>query len=214
MKNLNLFKSSVSFCFLFFILISVTYLEATKVNNNFFFKEIKQIETIFYFFQKKTPVLFPRKDVKERRLITTSKLIYTSITTNYEKYSHVKRTNKKFEGTTLAYVTPWYFLLYLIDLQKSCIVRNNHGYDIAKIFNKKLDYVSPTWFTINIDQTNRISIKGQHDVDKNWMNDVRTSNGNTEIFPKIVPRFLFEGWRHGERNSFIHFSISSYITFY
>lgn len=50
---------------------------------------------------------------------------------------------------------------------------------------------------VHIDRNLEVSIKGQHDVDKGWMNEVRTANGNTDPFPKIVPRFLFEGWQHG-----------------
>jgi len=133
--------------------------------------------------KKEKPVILPRKDVKERRLVST-KVSSNLIASSHQKYSGVKKTVKNFPGTTLVYVTPW----------------NNHGYDVAKIFNKKLDYVSPTWFVVHIDRNLEVSIKGQHDVDKGWMNEVRTANGNTDPFPKIVPRFLFEGWQHEHYN--------------
>jgi len=78
-------------------------------------------------------------------------------------------SKRNFKGETLAYVTPW----------------NNHGYDIAKIFNNKFTYVSPVWFQIHGGQKPHLG--GLHDIDEGWVADVR---GKSTV--KIVPRFLFE----------------------
>ncbi|KAL7746960.1 Chitinase domain-containing protein 1 [Sorochytrium milnesiophthora] len=78
-------------------------------------------------------------------------------------------------GKTLIYVTPW----------------NNRGYDAAKQYGAKLDYVSPVWFTLR-KSVGQYSLDGEHDVDAGWMEDVRKGAGSDNHTVKIVPRFLVE----------------------
>jgi chitinase domain-containing protein 1 len=81
--------------------------------------------------------------------------------------------NKIFNGTVLGYVTPW----------------NSKGYDVAKLFSKKIDLISPVWLQIRRSKINNYELSGTHDIDKNWLKDVvSNSNGRTSI----VPRILFE----------------------
>jgi chitinase domain-containing protein 1 len=78
-------------------------------------------------------------------------------------------------GETLAYVTPW----------------NSHGYDIAKKFRGKFTMISPVWFQLLRHSDGRYATKGDHDVDAGWLHEVK----DTEKPPKIVPRFMLDGWK-------------------
>ncbi|RKP12339.1 glycoside hydrolase superfamily, partial [Piptocephalis cylindrospora] len=75
----------------------------------------------------------------------------------------------------LAYVTPW----------------NGHGYDVARTFRGKFDLLSPTWFQVPWKEEDKEEwmIQGGHDVDVDWIQDVRTNGTGW-----IVPRFSFQGW--------------------
>jgi len=111
------------------------------------------------------------KSVQDRSLVT-EKVTYSSILREHQKYSQ-NVTHKNFNNDVLAYVTPW----------------NNHGYEMAKIFARKFTYVSPTWYVIKR-TGDKMVIQGSHNVDKDWLNVVRSGNSTT----KIVPRFLFDDW--------------------
>lgn len=49
---------------------------------------------------------------------------------------------------------------------------NGHGYDVAKIFAKKFDIISPVWFQIT-KQDDNYKVLGTHDIDARWMKSVR-----------------------------------------
>ncbi|ELU10805.1 hypothetical protein CAPTEDRAFT_174783 [Capitella teleta] len=112
------------------------------------------------------------KNVLDRGLVTEH-VKSKDILKDHQSYCDVEREVKHFSGPTLAYVTPW----------------NGHGYDIAKIFGHKFNYVSPVWLQIKRRGYGNFVIEGAHDVDKGWMNDV-TKGRST----KMVPRVLFDGW--------------------
>ncbi|XP_059617623.1 chitinase domain-containing protein 1 [Phlebotomus argentipes] len=83
---------------------------------------------------------------------------------------------KNFKGTVLGYVTPW----------------NGYGYDIAKRFTPKFDVISPIWLQILRKGDRKYKLAGVHDIDENWMKDLkRNSNYQT----KIVPRVLFDKFK-------------------
>jgi hypothetical protein len=45
-----------------------------------------------------------------------------------------------------------------------------------------------------------VQLRGQHDVDRKWIEDVKNNNAddsNEASKPKIMPRFLFEVWNAG-----------------
>lgn len=49
---------------------------------------------------------------------------------------------------------------------------NSHGYDVAKIFAKKFDIISPVWLQI-VKHGDDYAIAGDHDIDAGWLNDLR-----------------------------------------
>ncbi|RHZ72251.1 hypothetical protein Glove_243g47 [Diversispora epigaea] len=114
---------------------------------------------------------------------------YSTILENHDKYDKKNAGIKYFEsGPTLAYVTPW----------------NNHGYDVAKIFKGKFDYISPTWYTVSRRQPKRYDLIGSHDVDQGWIKNVRVKRKEDEkIMGKIVPRFEFHNWNQLDYENFI-----------
>jgi len=67
-----------------------------------------------------------QKPVQGRGLVTTKPLASSILKEHTEYFPETTVKNFK-AGPTLAYVTPW----------------NNHGYDVAKIFSCKFDYVAP-----------------------------------------------------------------------
>ncbi|XP_053672316.1 chitinase domain-containing protein 1 [Anopheles nili] len=81
---------------------------------------------------------------------------------------------KLFEGTVLGFVTPW----------------NNHGYDVAKMWGPKFDYVSPVWLQVLRKGPKKYEIAGVHDIDDGWAKDVKKA-GST-INNRVVPRVLFD----------------------
>ena len=95
---------------------------------------------------------------------------------SYANAFHDAKEKVNFDsGSVLGYVTPW----------------NNHGYDVAKIFGRKLNLVSPVWLQLlprSRGKNNQYEIAGTHDVDQGWMNQVREQRA------KILPRVLFDGW--------------------
>lgn len=91
-------------------------------------------------------------------------------------------------GYTLGYVTPW----------------NSHGYDVAKKFALKFTHISPVWFQVKLKTippkdgkakgTIKVTIEGGHDVDAQWVEQVKEagSNHQQKIRVAIVPRFIVE----------------------
>ncbi|KAH8289912.1 hypothetical protein KR018_002779 [Drosophila ironensis] len=98
------------------------------------------------------------------------------ILTNHRTY--FKDTGlRRFNGTTLGYVTPW----------------NSHGYDVAKIFAKKFDIISPVWLQV-VKQGDDYQVAGVHDIDAGWLSDVRRKGkqADNQRTVKVFPRFIFE----------------------
>ncbi|PRP81229.1 chitinase domain-containing protein 1-like [Planoprotostelium fungivorum] len=125
------------------------------------------------------------ESVYDRGLVNTD-VNYLSILneqTNYQDRNkddsnELEPTKRKnYHGITLAYVTPW----------------NNHGYDIAKIFSCKFDYVSPIWYNIKFKGSSFI-LEGDHNVDSEWMTEVKDGGCQEGFKTNMVPRFLFDGW--------------------
>uniref|UniRef100_A0A915JLI0 Chitinase domain-containing protein 1 n=1 Tax=Romanomermis culicivorax TaxID=13658 RepID=A0A915JLI0_ROMCU len=93
------------------------------------------------------------------------------------------RKERAFSNPVLAYVTPW----------------NNHGYTVAKVAAHKFTHISPVWFQVNSDRQQGCQLAGLHDLDQNWIENVRKNNSDI----KIVPRFLFDKWTPDELTSFL-----------
>ncbi|KAI6231932.1 GH18 domain-containing protein [Aphelenchoides besseyi] len=92
-----------------------------------------------------------------------------------EHHSEFDSSKAKRQFVKLGYVTPW----------------NGHGYDVAKWTAEKYTHISPVWFQMIPSQSKgdlTCEFKGQHDIDRGWLEDVRRNNSNI----KIVPRFILE----------------------
>ncbi|GJP49386.1 hypothetical protein CLOM_g8603 [Closterium sp. NIES-68] len=102
-----------------------------------------------------------------RRLVTAD-VSYRDILKEHARYW--KETSRRhFNGTVLAYVTPW----------------NGKGYDMARQFRRKFTHVSPVWFQLKRVGGN-LQVAGEHDVDVPWMDSVRQDGA------QVVPRVLLE----------------------
>jgi len=108
--------------------------------------------------------------VHSRNLVSDS-VKFTDVLQYYQSFNN-DMYQRNFEGEVLGYVTPW----------------NNHGYDVAKTF-AKFNYISPVWLQIQA-VGNSYKITGSHDIDNNWVQDVRKTNSKV----KILPRMIFEQW--------------------
>lgn len=110
--------------------------------------------------------------VKDRKLVKKS-ITSSEILKNHAKYCQQCSTVKSFKNKVLGYVTPW----------------NSHGYDIAKIFGNKIDYISPVWLQIKRIGRRKYTLTGTHDIDSSWIDQVKQNSNNTA---SLVPRILFE----------------------
>lgn len=116
---------------------------------------------------KKGPV---QNNVFDRRLVIEDPLPEDIISEYQTYYANVNI--KQFDGKVLGYVTPW----------------NNHGYDIAKLFGRKFNFISPVWLQIKRQAAKSYILTGTHDVDSRWMEEVRKNAVG------IIPRVLFDNW--------------------
>eukprot|EP00002_Diphylleia_rotans_P010690 TRINITY_DN2121_c0_g1_i3.p1 TRINITY_DN2121_c0_g1~~TRINITY_DN2121_c0_g1_i3.p1 ORF type:complete len:323 (+),score=50.92 TRINITY_DN2121_c0_g1_i3:109-1077(+) len=96
-----------------------------------------------------------------------------SIVRSHKDNTVPKNSRSEPDLTTLGYVTPW----------------NNHGYDVAK-FYPKFSMISPVWIQI-VPHEGRFQLKGTHDIDKGWIDDVRKASGNNVL---ILPRVQTHGF--------------------
>lgn len=109
----------------------------------------------FFSFLEKGPV---DRNVFERGLVDDDEPLIKDILV--ESGAYYKNTkDRHFNGTILGYVTPW----------------NNHGYDVAKIWASKFDLISPVWLQIIRLGDLSYEVRGIHDIDKGWVDDVRNS---------------------------------------
>eukprot|EP00118_Oscarella_pearsei_P026076 m.309354 g.309354 ORF g.309354 m.309354 type:complete len:386 (+) comp46138_c0_seq1:30-1187(+) len=112
------------------------------------------------------------QSVMKRRLVT-EKAKSKEIITEHKRYDAQGTGDRQFDGTVLAYITPW----------------NGHGYDVSRTFGAKFTALSPVWLQLKRKQDGSYAIEGGHDIDQGWMADVK-SGRNVEI----VPRLFFDGW--------------------
>lgn len=111
------------------------------------------------------------KSAAERGLITTKPSV-AAILREHGRAAPPD-SGSAFGGEVFGYVTPW----------------NARGYDFARAFRTKLDFVSPVWLQVREDADRQPIITGTHDIDAQWASDVRGSDGRG---PAIVPRVMYE----------------------
>ena len=105
-------------------------------------------------------------------LVSLDLLNPSDIIDNHASY-YEETSDRNYGGNVLGYVTPW----------------NNHGYDVAKIFGEKFSLISPVWLQIQPskdDSSKPYLIGGSHDIDGNWVAEVKKNNA------LLVPRILFD----------------------
>jgi chitinase domain-containing protein 1 len=78
------------------------------------------------------------------------------------------RYEKPEDSIKLAYVTPW----------------NGRGYDLAKWFASKFTHISPVWYQLVLEDNMKPELKGGHDVDQVWLQELKSAYRP----PKVVPR--------------------------
>ena len=54
--------------------------------------------------------------------------------------------------------------------------------------------VSPVWYNIRRVGFVQYELSGEHDVDIDWMEEVRGTDSRGEIIGRILPRFTVDGW--------------------
>uniref|UniRef100_U5ENT6 Chitinase domain-containing protein 1 n=1 Tax=Corethrella appendiculata TaxID=1370023 RepID=U5ENT6_9DIPT len=154
---------------IFFLILSITnlnFINATlspKSGPNKNTKKAKELKL------KSGPL---SSNVFQRNLVDDEPTANSIIIENAAYYE--KTGEKLFNGTILGYVTPW----------------NNHGYDVAKIWAKKFNYISPVWLQILRKGSKLYELGGSHDIDSGWTKDVQKSSAGGHT--KIVPRILFD----------------------
>jgi chitinase domain-containing protein 1 len=116
------------------------------------------------------------ESVRQRALVNKEIKSTKEIIKHHAKYCVECALTKTFKANVLGYVTPW----------------NGKGYDVAKTFANKLDYVSPVWLQIKRKSRHNYELMGTHDIDAKWMSQVRASTNRSVA---IVPRILFEHLR-------------------
>ncbi|CAF0810873.1 unnamed protein product [Didymodactylos carnosus] len=121
------------------------------------------------------PISKPTTDVIHRNLIQ-EQVDGQTIVNNHQYYCEkcLNETARQFSQPTLVYVTPW----------------NPYGYDAAKLFISKFDYISPVWLSMKRNGVESYEISGTHDIDEKWMLTLRKLKPAIQI----VPRILFEKW--------------------
>lgn len=62
-----------------------------------------------------------------------------------------------------------------------CLQWNNKGYDVAKSWAPKFNYISPVWLQIKRQSPNIYIISGLHDVDHAWMKSVRQKGSGSNL---------------------------------
>lgn len=62
---------------------------------------------------------------------------------------------------------------------------------MAKVFAKKFTIISPVWFQL---KSANFEIDGIHNIDKSWIESVKSANGDI----KFAPRVIFEQWNAGD----------------
>ncbi|XP_063829550.1 chitinase domain-containing protein 1 [Ostrinia nubilalis] len=125
----------------------------------------------------------PRKNnVLDRKLVVETPIVRDII--KYHATYHQDISLRNFKNSVLGYVTPW----------------NSKGYDVAKTWAPKFNYISPVWLQVKRQSPNIYIISGLHDVDHAWMKSVRQKGSQSNI--KILPRILFENWQSSDLKAF------------
>ncbi|XP_026318659.1 chitinase domain-containing protein 1 [Hyposmocoma kahamanoa] len=125
----------------------------------------------------------PRKNnVLDRKLV--SETPYVKDILKYHATYHQDVSTRNFKNPVLGYVTPW----------------NSKGYEVAKIWGPKFNYISPVWLQIKRQSPSIYIISGLHDVDHAWVKAVKHKGADSNL--KVLPRMLFDNWQPTDLKAF------------
>ncbi|XP_068617773.1 chitinase domain-containing protein 1 [Battus philenor] len=125
----------------------------------------------------------PRKNnVLDRKLVVETAYVKDII--KYHATFHQDVSLRNFKNSVLGYVTPW----------------NSRGYDVAKMWAPKFNYISPVWLQVKRQSPSIYIITGLHDVDHAWMKSVKQKGYKSNL--TILPRLLFENWQPSDLKAF------------
>ena len=88
---------------------------------------------------------------------SSNRLQSTAILDHHHEFN--EDLSSKFSGEVLTYVTPW----------------NRKGYAYAKLMASKITWLVPVWFQIRQDANGTIYIAGEHDINHEWLNEMRAA---------------------------------------
>ncbi|XP_013148325.1 PREDICTED: chitinase domain-containing protein 1 [Papilio polytes] len=123
-----------------------------------------------------------KTNVQDRKLVIEN--AYVKDILKYHATYHQDVSFRNFKNPVLGYVTPW----------------NNKGYDVAKTWAPKFNYICPVWLQVKRQSPSIYIISGIHDVDHAWMKSVRQKGSQSNL--KILPRLLFENWQPTDLKAF------------
>lgn len=75
----------------------------------------------------------------------------------------------EYDKETLVFITPW----------------NNKGYDYVKVIANRINWLSPVWLQLRIENDHDVIITGTHDIDQGWIDEVKGLNENLSLVPRI-----------------------------
>ncbi|CAH2043832.1 unnamed protein product, partial [Iphiclides podalirius] len=116
-----------------------------------------------------------KNNVLDRKLVVETPSVKDII--KYHATYHQDVSLRNFKNPVLGYVTPW----------------NSKGYDVAKTWGPKFNYISPVWLQIKRQSSHSYVLSGLHDVDHAWVKSVKQRGSQSNL--KVVPRLLFEKWQ-------------------
>lgn len=127
-----------------------------------------------------------KNNVLDRKLVVETP--YVKDILKYHATYHQDTSLRNFKNTVFGYVTPVRidcFILYYLHQIFYCLYLfcmnlldchfqwNSKGYDVAKTWAPKFDYISPVWLQVKRQSPNIYIISGLHDVDNGWMKSVK-----------------------------------------
>ncbi|XP_072944827.1 chitinase domain-containing protein 1 [Epargyreus clarus] len=129
----------------------------------------------------------PQEGVRKNNVLDRKLVVETPLVKDILKYHatyHHDVSWRNFKNTVLGFVTPW----------------NSKGYDVAKTWSPKFNFISPVWLQIKRQTPNIYIITGLHDVDHAWMKTIRQRGSESSL--RIVPRLLFDNWQQSDLKAF------------
>ncbi|KAH7830861.1 uncharacterized protein MONOS_8671 [Monocercomonoides exilis] len=79
------------------------------------------------------------------------------------------------------------------------------GFEFSLIAIKKLDYIFPNWYTVNLDED--VEVYADKSLNSSWVSAVKTASENlkeSKDSTLVIPSFSFTGWSQWDLQEFLH----------